>query len=159
MVGLEPLPGRAEPAVTVDIASLELSPAPWSRRLLCMVYETLIVAALLLSGSLVALVWLPADAASAGGGWARLSLQAWLLLLLTAYFAGCWSRYGQTLAMKTWRLLITDAAGQRPSPGRALLRLALAATTLPLSLLWPALDRDRLFLHDRLAGTRIWRIT
>ncbi|MEY3974478.1 MAG: hypothetical protein RIS59_839, partial [Pseudomonadota bacterium] len=38
------------------------------------------------------------------------------------------------------------------------LRFALAALTFPLSILWPALDKDGQFLHDRLASTRVWRV-
>jgi uncharacterized RDD family membrane protein YckC len=60
--------------------------------------------------------------------------------------------------MKTWRLLVTTADRAPLPPGRALLRLVLASCTLPLSVLWPLVDRERLFLHDRLAGTRVWRI-
>ena len=121
-----------------------------------MVYESLIVVALLLVGGLLA-VWLPSGEAGLQG-WAKLVLQMWIGALLIAYFAGCWHRFGQTLAMKTWRLVVTTADQAPLPPGRALLRLALATLTLPVSVLWPLLDRDRQFLHDRLAGTRVWQI-
>lgn len=133
-----------------------LGPAAWSRRLLCMMYESLIVVALVLVGGLLA-VWLPADREGVAGG-SRLILQLWVAGLVSAYFAGCWHTLGQTLAMKTWRLLITAADGAPPSLQQSLLRLVVAAGTLPLSVLWPLFDRERLFLHDRLAGTRIWHI-
>lgn len=138
------------------IAALPLEQAGWSRRVLCMIYESLIVLALLLVGGLVT-VWLPASANGVEGS-SRVALQVWILILLAAYFAGCWWRFGQTLAMKTWRLLVTDAEQAPLTPSRALLRLLLASATLPLSVLWPLVDRDRQFLHDRLAGTRVWRI-
>ncbi len=121
-----------------------------------MVYESLIVLAILLVGSLVA-VWLPSGDNGVEGGY-RLALQAWIAVLLAAYFAGCWWRFGQTLAMKTWHLVVTAADRSPLRPGRSLLRLLLAAVTLPLSILWPVIDRDRQFLHDRLAGTRVWRV-
>ena len=43
------------------------------------------------------------------------------------------------------------------TPRRALLRFALAAILVPtgISLLWACFDREGLFLHDRLAGTRL----
>ena len=138
------------------LAALSLEHASWSRRLLCMTYEALIVLAILLVGGLTA-VWLPSGENGVEGGY-RLALQGWMATLLAAYFAGCWWRFGQTLAMKTWRLMVTAADGSPLRPGRALLRLLLAAATLPLSILWPVLDRDRQFLHDRLADTRVWRI-
>jgi len=136
--------------------ALGLEPAGWLRRLLCMIYEALIVVALVLAGGLFALV-LPSGTAGVEGA-PRLALQLWIGALLCGYFAGCWWRFGQTLAMKTWRLVLTAADGTPPSLARSLARLALAALTLPVSVLWPLVDRDRLFLHDRLAGTRVWRI-
>lgn len=138
------------------IARLTLEHASWSRRLLCMVYEALIVLALLLVGGLLA-VWLPAGANGVEGS-SRVALQAWIGVLVAAYFAGCWWRFGQTLAMKTWRLVVTTKDRTPLTPGRALLRFALAALTFPLSILWPALDKDGQFLHDRLASTRVWRV-
>jgi len=138
------------------LSTLPLEHATWSRRLLCMVYESLIVLALLLVGGLVA-VWLPASENGVEGA-NRLALQVWIAGLLAAYFAGCWWRFGQTLAMKTWRLVVTTADRSPLQPGRSLLRLFLAAATLPVSIVWPLFDKDRQFLHDRLAGTRVWRI-
>ena len=139
------------------LAALPLEHAGWSRRVLCMVYESLIVLALLLVGGLVA-VWLPAGENGVEGG-SRIVLQTWIAVLLGAYFAGCWWRFGQTLAMKTWRLVVTAADRKPLSPGHAMSRLLLAAATLPVSILWPLIDSERQFLHDRLAGTRVWRIT
>lgn len=138
------------------LARLSLSPAGWSRRVMCMVYESLIVVALLLVGGLLA-VGLPSGE---GGveGLPRLALQIWVGGLIAAYFAGCWWRFGQTLAMKTWRLVVTTAEGAPLPPGRSLLRLLVAGLTLPLSIVWPLVDRDRQFLHDRLVGTRVWHI-
>lgn len=138
------------------LAGLRLEPAGWSRRVLCMVYEALIVTALVLVGGLLA-VALPSSAAGVEGT-SRLALQLWIGSLVGGYFAGCWWRFGQTLAMKTWRLVVTAADGTRLSAAVAARRLVLAALTLPVSALWPLFDADRLFLHDRLAGTRVWRI-
>jgi uncharacterized RDD family membrane protein YckC len=60
--------------------------------------------------------------------------------------------------MKTWRLVVTTQDGAPLTLALALKRLLMAAMTLPLSVAWPLFDRDRLCLHDRLAGTRVWRI-
>jgi uncharacterized RDD family membrane protein YckC len=60
--------------------------------------------------------------------------------------------------MKTWRLHLLTACGQPLTPMRALWRFLLAALGLSafgLGLLWAVVDPDRLFLHDRLAGTRL----
>ncbi len=126
-----------------------------TRRLLCMTYELLVVAALLLVGSLLALLWLPGGLDGVSGV-ARVSLQLWLLLVVGGYFVLCWSRFGQTLAMRAWRLHLTTSCGSAlPGPLRASARWILAALLLPASIMWALLDRERLFLHDRLAGTRV----
>lgn len=75
-----------------------------------------------------------------------------------AYFLWYWHHGGQTLAMQTWRLQITAADGSRPSLSRLALRYLLAWPSLVCygaGLLWAIFDRDRQFLHDRLAGTRV----
>jgi uncharacterized RDD family membrane protein YckC len=41
------------------------------------------------------------------------------------------------------------------TPQKALIRLLVAGLLLPVSILWAVFDRDRQFLHDRLAGTRL----
>jgi uncharacterized RDD family membrane protein YckC len=83
-------------------------------------------------------------------GLLRTELQVFILAVLAAYFLWCWLRGGQTLAMRTWRIRLVDV-----TPGRAILRFVLALFLLPLSVIWVLLDRDRQFLHDRLAGTRL----
>jgi len=88
----------------------------------------------------------------ATGGGARLGLQIFIVVVFAAYFLWCWLRGGQTLAMKTWRIRLVGV-----TPARAALRFFLALTLLPLSILWALVDREGLFLHDRLAGTRLVR--
>lgn len=91
-------------------------------------------------------------------GETRLLFQTYLFLVLGIYFVACWTRGGRTLAMQTWRMRIVRRDGAPLGVGRAALRYALAwVSLLPLGagFLWACLDRDRQFLHDRLAGTRI----
>jgi len=88
----------------------------------------------------------------ASAGWPRHLLQLFIGLVFAAYFLWCWLRSGQTLAMKTWRIRLVDV-----TPGKALLRFLLAVLLVPtgISVIWALFDRDRQFLHDRLAGTRL----
>lgn len=83
-------------------------------------------------------------------GLLRTELQLFILVVLAAYFLWCWLRGGQTLAMRAWRIRLVDV-----TPGKAIARFALALLLLPVSILWALIDRDRQFLHDRLAGTRL----
>lgn len=125
------------------------------RRLASMLYE-----ALLLLGVMAALFMLPHLALGLGVG---IVLPGPLLLLhvfvvLGAYFLWYWHRHGQTLAMQTWKLQLRSATGEVPSWRQLALRYTLAWPSVLFygaGLIWAIFDRDRQFLHDRLAGTRI----
>ena len=93
-------------------------------------------------------------------GMLRFVFQIYLLSVCGAYFVFCWTRGGQTLAMKTWHLRIQSTDGHAVPRARALLRYLLAVPSVGLGfgLLWALADPDRQFLHDRLAGTRIVRV-
>ena len=88
----------------------------------------------------------------ATAGWLRYALQLFIGVVFAAYFLWCWLRGGQTLAMKAWHIRLIDV-----TPLKASMRLLLAAVFVPtgVSLVWSLFDRDRQFLHDRLAGTRL----
>jgi uncharacterized RDD family membrane protein YckC len=92
-------------------------------------------------------------------GWRRHLLQAWIVFVIGLYYAWFWTRGGQTLPMKTWRIRLVRAdTGGPVSPARAAHRYALAVLGLAaagLGFAWALFDRDRRFLHDRLAGTEI----
>ena len=83
-------------------------------------------------------------------------LQIFLLALFAAYFLWCWLRGGQTLAMKAWRIRLVAKDGHaRLAPRAALLRFICALLLVPtlIGIAWAYVDRDRQFLHDRLAGS------
>jgi uncharacterized RDD family membrane protein YckC len=85
-------------------------------------------------------------------GWPRYVLQLFILVVFAAYFLWSWLRGGQTLAMRAWRIRLVDV-----TPRKALLRFVVALISVPtgISILWALFDRDRQFLHDRLAGTAL----
>ena len=117
-------------------------------------YESLVVAALwLLSSAVVTTLF-----GTIAEGIPRLLLQGLSICVISAYFLWCWTHGGQTLAMKTWRIRVVDRHGRPLSMGIASLRFLLACAGLllgGLGLWWALLDRDGLFLHDRLAHTRL----
>jgi uncharacterized RDD family membrane protein YckC len=123
------------------------------RRLASMLYE-----ALLLFGVAFLATWLFQFAAGTLQieGWRRHLLQLFVLAVFAVYFLWCWLRGGQTLAMKTWRIRLVSKDGHRNlAPGAALLRFIAALVLVPtmIGIFWAMVDRDRQFLHDRLAGS------
>jgi uncharacterized RDD family membrane protein YckC len=120
----------------------------FGRRLASMLYE-----ALLVFGVAFFAAWLfffASGGRDATRGVVRAELQVFILVVLAAYFLWCWLRGGQTLAMRAWKIRLIDV-----TPGKAIARFLIAAALLPLSIAWALFDRDRQFLHDRLAGTRL----
>ena len=126
-----------------------MSPAPpLPRRLVSMGYEAILLFAV---GFFAAwLFFFASGGRDATQGWPRYLLQVFMLAMFAGYFLWCWLRGGQTLAMKAWRIRLVEV-----TPQKALLRFVLAALLLPVSIAWALFDRDRQFLHDRLAGTRL----
>ena len=125
-----------------------------ARRLASMLYESLVVFAVLLIGFLLPQILL------SGFGLALAGRLLWLhvLLLLMVYFVWFWLNGGQTLPMKTWKLRLAGADGRPPRPLQALLRYLAAWPSILLGcigLFWALVDKDRQFLHDRIAGTCI----
>lgn len=92
-----------------------------------------------------------------------IALPGWILwahvfIVLGAYFAWYWHHGGQTLAMQTWKIRLSTPGGAKPSLDQLALRYLLAwpsVICLGVGLFWAFFDRDRQFLHDRLAGTRL----
>lgn len=125
------------------------------RRFASMAYESL-----LLLGVLSACFMLPHLALGmafdiALPGWV---LWAHVFIVLGGYFAWYWLHGGQTLAMQTWKIRLSTPDGADPSMTQLVLRYFLAwpsVTCLGAGLVWAIFDRDRQFLHDRLAGTRL----
>jgi uncharacterized RDD family membrane protein YckC len=134
---------------------LPLQLAPLRLRLMSLVYEAMLLFGILFVSSYAFL----SIAREAQSGWPRAFFQVYLLCVCGAYFVFCWTRTGQTLALKTWRMRIIRKDGQPLSLSRALWRylLSIPGMLSGISLLWAAFDKDRQFLHDRLAVTRIVR--
>jgi uncharacterized RDD family membrane protein YckC len=137
----------AESGATRELPSIR-------RRLASMFYE-----ALLLIGVLaVLLIPLFLLGVFANALLTKTGMQVYVVMGLAPYFLWQWSGGRQTLAMRTWKLLIALPSGEAPPLWRLALRYALAWPSLfvgGIGILWALLDRDRQFLHDRLAGTRV----
>ena len=128
--------------------------APLGRRLGAMLYDGLLVLALMFLGTLPFIAARGGEPVEPGNAWYRLTMLAiaWL------FFAGFWSRSGRTLGMQSWRLRLETASGGRPGIGASTVRfLSAILSWLPLGLgvWWQLWDREGLSWHDRLSGTRL----
>jgi uncharacterized RDD family membrane protein YckC len=149
------------------------------RRLICLIYELFLLTAVVMFGLFVFLFVtqrLPhADAIVQYGR------QIVLFLVAGAYFIHSWTGSGHTLAMKTWRIKLVKVGHARVPLKAAVLRYLAAwgwvlpalivcwrfhltgkgeiAAAVTINMLaWGMavfLDKDRQFLHDRIAGTRL----
>lgn len=124
------------------------------RRLASIAYDLLLVMALLMV--LTGLVFLARAGAAfdPSSGWYR----ALLLTAAWAYFALSWTRGGQTVGMRAWRLVVTDKDGSDVDLVAATIRYLagwLSTLAAGLGFVWCLVDRDRLTWHDRISRTRL----
>lgn len=158
--------------------SLTLTLASRWRRFACMMYEgVLLFGVIFLAGYLFDTLTQSRNALML-----RHMRQVILFVAMGVYFVLCWRRRGQTLPMKTWNIRLQDIAGAAISLPRLIARYVLA-WILPLMMAFAVMtasratgysstdlfivfapfagfiytwfDRESLFLHDRLLGTRL----
>ncbi|MDR0701470.1 MAG: RDD family protein [Azoarcus sp.] len=154
------MPHNATPESALPAAPLSVELAGLRRRLASMLYESLLLLGVLAATFILPwmlVLWL-LDVGNPPQwlGWLEL---LHVFAIFGAYFIWYWHRHGQTLAMQTWRLKVVAADdGRNPSMWRACLRYVLSWPSLLLcgvGIVWAIFDLDKLFLHDRLAGTRV----
>ena len=140
------------------------------RRLGALLYDYLVVIALLIIagfiGMGVAYLLLATGMATVPEGkdaaWLLTSplYSAWLALVICGFYTWFWTRAGQTIGMRAWRLRVVDRNGASPGWGAALLRFVVAQVSLALfclGFLWCLFERERRGWHDLASGTRVLR--
>lgn len=158
-------------------AVLDAAPPGLARRFAAFLYEGVLLFGVIFFAGFLYSVLTRQEHAMQG----RIGLGVFLFFVLGLYFVGFWTRSGQTLAMKTWHLCITDLAGRPLGWRRALARYALswlwflpALVSVRLMglhsggaivgsliagvmayLLIARLHPQRQFLHDAICGSRI----
>ncbi len=128
------------------------------RRLTAMLYDALLVVALIAVVNALALgivVRLTAGEQQV--------LHPHLVQLLTAvsvigFFSVFWLNGGQTLGMQAWRIKLVDYQGRPPTAAKVLLRCLgalLSAACLGLGYLWCLIDHNNRYWHDYLSRTQL----
>ena len=162
-----------------------MTEAPLARRLVALVYESLLYTALILFVGFLTIPLLP-PAVPGASGLRVPNMPGRVLSFALVFAAGAvycvtfWTGGRRTLPMKTWWLRLVRADSRPLDRRTALVRylaawigpalaLALYVALLPtgysahalwlvgLNFLWALVDPERRFLHDRIAGTRIVR--
>lgn len=130
-----------------------------ARRCAALIYDLLLVLALLMLGTLPRAVMV-GDASDQELDFTRpgLLFQLYCLTLIVGYFVLCWKLQGRTLGMKSWRLSIVSESAGTPSLGQLLMR-ALSAPiawgALGAGVLWQHIDAHGRTWHDMASGTRM----
>ena len=123
-----------------------------ARRLAALVYDSLLLFSLLFAATVPVLFLTGGEAV----GPDRPAFTAYLLAVSYVYFGWCWTRSGQTLGMRAWKMRVRTREGGPLGWRSSLARFAAALVSIGAAgagLLWVAFDRDGLSLHDRLSGT------
>ena len=131
------------------------------RRLAAALYELLLLTALVFIAGFVLLPLIsPArvgDPLAVPSLPARTALFCALFAIVAVYCVFGWTGGRRTLPQKTWHLRLVDAAGSPLDYRRAFVRYLAGwiAPALALNFLAAFVDPERLFLHDRVADTRL----
>ena len=130
---------------------MQVSSAPIWKRLLALIYDGLVVTALILISGLVSSVIARGEAPA----WLT---QMLIVLSVGGYFWLSWSRGGQTAGMRAWRLRLVKLDGEAITNDVAFKRLAwrvvtLAPTGVMLFTGW--LSPIGQTVYDRLSNTRV----
>lgn len=91
----------------------------------------------------------------------KLLTQTLVLAFSAGYFVISWTRGGQTIGMRAWRLRVVRTDGMRVEWPRALLRFGVALISLAalgIGFLWSLFDSQKRTWHDMAAGTRLVRL-
>lgn len=129
------------------------------RRLAAMLYDALLIIALLLTATALILPFTGGKAVTEG--LAYHIYQLYLLSIIVFFYSWCWTRSGQTLGMQAWHIRVQTEEGYLLSWPQALMRLAYAVLSwLPLGLgfIWILFNKDRKAWHDILSQTVVMRV-
>jgi uncharacterized RDD family membrane protein YckC len=131
-------------------------PCGLGRRVLAIIYDALVVVALLLLATALALL---AGSGNVTAGKDPL-FSLYLLSVWFLYFAWCWRRGGMTVGMRAWRIALRSEDGSSAGWGQCAIRFLVAilsAACLFLGFFWSLFDSQKRAWHDRASRTVLIR--
>ncbi len=121
-------------------------PATFIRRLLAMLYDALLVAALLMVASAISLIFTGGETAGKLPIWAQALIAMWLLLVVFLYYGVSWTISGQTPGLRTWHMRALNPTGTTISWTQSMLRFLSAL--LGLGTILMLINKDKKALQD-----------
>ena len=129
-------------------------PASLLRRIGAMLYDTLLVLALLFLATIPFLIIGEDDAVAP----ATLTYQLTLVGVIYVFLVGFWCKRGSTLGMLAWGLRVEQNDESVPTVTQGTIRFLVAAISLlpvGLGFWWQLWDKDKMTWHDRASKTRV----
>ncbi|WP_066014459.1 RDD family protein [Endozoicomonas atrinae] len=143
-----------------------LIPAPVWRRAAAMLYDSLLILALLFMVGFLNLFiqiqifgdeqlkTMTEEGYNLGGPF----FYAALLVIIYGFFGFFWTRSGQTLGMRAWRIQVISSNNHLISPRQSIIRFLIAIPSLSLAgvgLFWALIDRKKRSWQDLASSSRI----
>ncbi len=143
------------PEIPMSQATNDYPHCPLMRRLAAILYDGLLLLAILFIASAIHL-------AISGGGDASIAPDVvrsiFIFLIAFAFFAFFWLHGGQTLGMRAWRIRLQNRGGGPITPWQVMLRFLVAIVSwlcFGLGFLWSLIDKEKLTWHDRYSMTEL----
>lgn len=124
------------------------------RRLSAMLYDSLLLTAVLFISTLLLMPFVGGEAIHSG----NIFYKIYLLFIGYLYFCWHWVTGGQTLGMRSWNIQVVNDSEKMPDWKQSSLRYIYSLLSLilfGLGFIWSLFDKNKLALHDHLSKTKL----
>ena len=130
-------------------------PASLIKQLAAMVYDSLLIIAILFISTAIALVFNDGNAIESSP-----AFSLYLILIIFTFYSWFWSKSGQTLGMRVWKIRIVSEFGGNPGWSISFLRLTFALLSIACFGMgyWWRFFKPYTW-HDRLSQTTIVNVS
>jgi uncharacterized RDD family membrane protein YckC len=131
--------------------NIELPSASLIKQLAAMLYDSFLILAILFAATVFALILNKGEAIESNP-----VFSLYLVLVIFLFYSWFWSKCGQTLGMRAWKIQIINDYGRNPAWQVCILRLVFAIFSMACLGLgyWWRLSKPYTW-HDKLSQTRI----
>ena len=139
--------------------------AGFTRRFMALIYDFFLLLGIAFAyGTLITLAknLLGFDGLTPPGLLAGIMTLLGLWFFCALFYCGCWTRRGQTLGMKSWRIQVLNADGNYLTWRQSLVRCLTASLCngcFGLGLIWSLISKNRSALQDVITDSRVVVLT